>query len=302
MLIDPLRLGGNIPVRWLERTLNIPQGILREIDKGEIMPGSSTAKNIGETIGEQITGQPAAPRKTASESIEELTGAKLPAIPDVELPRPFEYQTDKYKADGKTGEDVGATAVDVLLLKRGIVGKPNVTPESLKTLGGIPKEVNSAAHTPKVAQIGEIQSTKSVSKSAKTEFREVEIVDKKGRSVGEFDRIESGLFVEEKSARGLSTLHPKTGKPVQTAGQWARKQIFEKTVTRIKNLKNEATSTRATKNGSIEISSLQEIKSFRKLEFRIEGDTPALRKAVSKELQELSQKYPDWKFTAEFGK
>ena len=147
MLIDPLRLGGNVPVRWLERTLNVPQGILREIDKGEIMPGSSTARSIGETIGEQITGQPAPSRKTASESIEELTGAKLPAIPDVELPRPFEYQTDKYKADGKTGEEVGATAIDILLLKRGIVGKPNATPESLKALGGIP-EVKATAANP----------------------------------------------------------------------------------------------------------------------------------------------------------
>ena len=55
--------------------------------------------------------------KTASEAIEELTGAKLPAIPDVELPRPFEYQTDKYKTDGKTGEEVGATAIDLLLIR-----------------------------------------------------------------------------------------------------------------------------------------------------------------------------------------
>ncbi len=134
MLIDPLKLGGNVPVRWLERILNTPKELLRQIDKGEILPGSSTAKWIGGKIGEYITGKPAPPMKTASEAIEELTGAKLPAIPDVELPRPFEYKTDKYKADGKTGEDVGATAIDILLLKRGIVGKPNATPESLGNL------------------------------------------------------------------------------------------------------------------------------------------------------------------------
>ena len=62
------------------------------------------------------------------------------------MPRPFEYQTDKYKADGKTGEDVGATAIDLFLLKRGISGKTNATPESLKTLGGIP-EKSVAANT-----------------------------------------------------------------------------------------------------------------------------------------------------------
>ncbi len=134
MLIEPFKLGGNVPVRWLERILNTPKELLRQIDKGEIMPGSSTAKWIGGKIGEYITGKPAPPMKTASESIEELTGAKLPAIPDVELPRPFEYKTDKYKTDGKTGEDVGATAIDTLLLKRGITGKPNVAPESLGNL------------------------------------------------------------------------------------------------------------------------------------------------------------------------
>ncbi len=88
-----------------------------------------------------------------SESIEELTGAKLPAIPDVELPRPFEYKTDKYKADGETGEDVGATAIDLLLLKKGITGKPNAAPESLKTLGGIP-EVKTITEVSSVVKTG----------------------------------------------------------------------------------------------------------------------------------------------------
>ncbi len=192
MLIDPLRLGGNIPVRWLERTLNVPQGILREIDKGEILPGSSTAKNIGETIGEQITGQPAAPRKTASESIEELTGAKLPSIPDVELPRPFEYKTDKYKADGETGEDVGATAIDILLLKRGIVGKPNATPESLKTLGGIPK-VEAA-----------IQTVRQLSKT------QIDDIAKSSRARA--DEIRSATSNSERSPVLSTVLDKKTGK------------------------------------------------------------------------------------------
>jgi hypothetical protein len=45
-----------------------------------------------------------------SESIEQLTGTKLPSIPEIEVPRPFEYQTEKYKREGKIGEEVGATA------------------------------------------------------------------------------------------------------------------------------------------------------------------------------------------------
>ena len=68
------------------------------------------------------------------------------------MPRPFEYQTDKYKTDGTAGEDVGATAVDLLLLKRGIVGKPNAAPESLKTLGGIPEAASTAKTASTVAK------------------------------------------------------------------------------------------------------------------------------------------------------
>jgi hypothetical protein len=193
------------------------------------------------------------------------------------------------------------------LLKRGIFGKPSATPQSLKSLGALP-EVEATTSTKalnnvsKIEKVAETQSVKPVSKKSDIEYREVEIVNKKGSPIGEFDKIEKGLFVEEKSAKGLSNLHPRTGKPLQTPEQWARKQVYEKTVTRIENLQNEAVSTRATKNGSTEIPSLQEIKSFRKLEFRIEGDTTILRKAVEKELKELSRKYPNWEFTAEFGK
>lgn len=86
MLLDPLRLGGNVPFRWTERILNTPRDILRQIDQGEIMPGTATAKWIGGKIGEQITGQPAPPIPTISESVEQLTGAKLPTIPEIELP------------------------------------------------------------------------------------------------------------------------------------------------------------------------------------------------------------------------
>lgn len=105
------------------------------------MPGSSTGKWIGGKISEQITGQPAPQMPTISELVENLTGAKLPSIPEAKVERPFEYQTEKYKREGKIGEDVGATAIDLLLLKRAIFGKPIAAPESLKTIGGLPKTV-----------------------------------------------------------------------------------------------------------------------------------------------------------------
>jgi hypothetical protein len=127
MLFDPLRLGGNVPFRSAERILNTPRDILQQIDRGEIIPGSLTAKWIGGKISEQITGESAPQVPTISESVENLTGAKLPAIPEIEVPRPFEYQTEKYKTDGKTGEDVGATAIDLFLLKRAVFGKANAT-------------------------------------------------------------------------------------------------------------------------------------------------------------------------------
>ena len=151
MLLDPLRLGGNVPFRSVERILNTPRDILQQIDRGEIMPGFSTAKWISGKISEQITEQPAPQMPTISESVENLTGAKLPSIPEIEVPRPFEYQTEKYKREGNIGEDVGATAIDLFLLKRGIVGKSTATPESLGNLniskvfrvqGGIPPKAS----------------------------------------------------------------------------------------------------------------------------------------------------------------
>ncbi len=134
MLLDPLRLGGNVPFRWAERTLNTPRDILQQIDKGGIingvMPGFSAATSIGEKIAEQITGQPAPKMPTMSETAEYLTGVKLPSIPEIELPRPFEYQTEKYKREANIGEEIGATAIDLFLLKRGMELK---NPEVLKT-------------------------------------------------------------------------------------------------------------------------------------------------------------------------
>jgi hypothetical protein len=76
-----------------------------------------------------------------SESVENLTGTKLPAIPEIEVPRPFEYQTEKYKREGNIGEEVGATAIDLLLLKRVAFGKANATPQSLNSLKGFPNVV-----------------------------------------------------------------------------------------------------------------------------------------------------------------
>jgi hypothetical protein len=139
MLLDPIRLGFNTPVNWLERTLNIPRDLLQQADKAELTPFSSEAKYFGKIIAEKIVGKELPEMPTFSQNVKDLTGIELPSIPEVKLPRPFEYQTEKYKREAKTGEDLGATAIDLFLLKRGIFGKPSATPQSLKTLGGLPE-------------------------------------------------------------------------------------------------------------------------------------------------------------------
>ena len=128
----------------------------------------------------------------------------------------------------------------------------------------------------------------------------VELVDAKGAPIGEFDRIEGTKFVEEKSAKGIRTLHPKTGKPVQTPEEWAKRQIYEKTVTRITNL-SKATATRATKGGSATVPTLPEIQKYNELEFRIDSTDSDVVNAVNDQVAALKTAYPTWKFSAKFG-
>lgn len=131
-------------------------------------------------------------------------------------------------------------------------------------------------------------------------FREVEITDARGSPIGEFDKIENGVIIEEKAATGLDKLHPRTGKPVQTPEQWAEKQVYEKTRVRLENLEN-ATTTRPTVNGSPDVPSLDDVRTIRDLEFHIGGNNPALREAVQKQLERLKREFPDWNFDAHFG-
>lgn len=137
-------------------------------------------------------------------------------------------------------------------------------------------------------------------------YRRVEIVakSKKGKDVvrGEFDWIDMGgkKFIEYKGARGLSRKTPH-GTVQQTPAEWAESAIFKKTVTRIGTLLHEVTATRPGPHGSPSVPALHEIKGIRKIEFRIDGDTPALRLAVETQLAALRAKYPGWTFQARFG-
>jgi hypothetical protein len=133
-------------------------------------------------------------------------------------------------------------------------------------------------------------------------FRGVEIVDATNNPIGEFDGVDlrTGRLVENKAAGGLERINPRTGRPQQTPAAWARRQIFEKTSTRIQNLAR-AAATRPTATGSGSVPTLAEIQGIRRLHFMIDGDAPALRAAVFAEIANLSAQFPDWTFTAEFG-
>ncbi|WP_181438865.1 pre-toxin TG domain-containing protein [Paenibacillus sambharensis] len=132
--------------------------------------------------------------------------------------------------------------------------------------------------------------------------KEVEIVNQRGESLGEFDEIDlnKGIFYEDKSAQGLNKVNPKTGLPAQTPQEFANKQILTKTRNRISALEN-ATSTRTTVNGSQEIPTLEEIKGIKEFVFRLDGDTPELRQAVYNSVNKLKEEFPDYKFSATFG-
>ncbi len=79
--------------------------------------------------------------------------------------------------------------------------------------------------------------------------KEVEIVNKKGESIGEFDEIDlkKKILYEDKSAKGLDKVNPKTGLPAQTPQEFTDKQLLKKTRNRINELENNAFTTRATK-------------------------------------------------------
>ncbi|WP_339256257.1 WXG100 family type VII secretion target [Paenibacillus sp. FSL R5-0713] len=104
-------------------------------------------------------------------------------------------------------------------------------------------EASEARKGSKIKGTGDVSGVKSA--------KEVEIINKRGESLGEFDEIDlkKGVFYEDKSAQGLHKVNPKTGLPAQTPQEFADKQILTKTRNRIFALEN-ATSTRTTVNGS----------------------------------------------------
>ncbi|WP_243867467.1 PrsW family glutamic-type intramembrane protease [Paenibacillus sp. BK720] len=138
---------------------------------------------------------------------------------------------------------------------------------------------------------------------SKAKYKGVELYDSRNGALGEFDGIdvENGIFYEAKSAEGLNRIHPKTGKPQQTPQQFTDKQLYQKTKTRINNLMEKAVGTRTTPDGTSEIPSLEDIKSIRRFQFQLDGDSPELRAAAENSLNRLRQEFPDYTFSIRFG-
>ena len=133
--------------------------------------------------------------------------------------------------------------------------------------------------------------------------KEIEITDSNGKCLGEFDEIDldNKIFYEDKTAKGLDTINPKTGKPSQTPQEFADKQIYTKTKNRINNLMN-AEETRQAKTNIVEkVPNRSELQKIKKFVFRLDGDSPELRKAVENSVQNLQLEFPDYSFEVTFG-
>lgn len=135
-------------------------------------------------------------------------------------------------------------------------------------------------------------------------YRDVEIVERtrngKFNPIGEIDGVDMDrkMFIENKSAHKL--LRATRGNPNDTPANWAQKHLITDTNKRIRNL-TAAAATRPTSKGSTEVPSIEDIRGFRKLQFRIDADTPAIRSATVAAIAALTAQHPGWTFTAKFG-
>ncbi len=87
----------------------------------------------------------------------------------------------------------------------------------------------------------------------------------------------------------------RSGKPWQTIESWAFKQIYYKTAKRISAL-IKAKSTRA------RLPDISNIRDIRKLEFHVLETDIEVQKVVQNEILRLKKEFPDWEFSAKFGK
>ena len=100
----------------------------------------------------------------------------------------------------------------------------------------------------------------------------VEILNGAGNAVGEFSQVdlETGRVFQD-----VTGLHFNGATP----DDWATRQIYGATVSRLQNL-DQAAVTRATALGSPHVPTIDELRPLRQMVFRVEGDDAALVRAV----------------------
>jgi len=124
-------------------------------------------------------------------------------------------------------------------------------------------------------------------------FKEVNIHGKINTELDEVDLVNKIIY-EDKSAKKLYMDNPDVP---QTESQWAYKQIYKKGANRINALQQ----SNFTLSGSDNLPNAEELKNIKNYVFRIDADTPELRKAVQQELDNLKSTYPNYNFSAIYG-
>ncbi len=123
--------------------------------------------------------------------------------------------------------------------------------------------------------------------------KEVNIHGKINSELDEVDLVKKIIY-EDKSAAKLYMDNPDFP---QTEAQWAYKQIYKKGSNRINALQQAD----FTLSGNGNLPDVESLKGIKDYVFRIDADTPGLRAAVQKELDNLKVAFPNYNFSAIFG-
>lgn len=129
-------------------------------------------------------------------------------------------------------------------------------------------------------------------------YQQVNIHGGRGGRNTELDEVDldAQIIYEDKSARSLYMYNPNVP---QTEQQWAGKQIYDKTENRILALQQ--MEFRMSSQVALQLPDIQGVKKIQTFVFRIDKDTPALRKAVHDAIGRLNKKFPGYEFYAVFG-
>lgn len=125
---------------------------------------------------------------------------------------------------------------------------------------------------------------------------------KLGQNIGELDEVDfvNKIIYEDKTANGLYIDNPTVP---QTEAEWADDKILIKTKQKIDAISQPDFNIRINKNGEVSQYSfmVDELKDIKDIRYRINADTPELRKAVEDSINTLKEEYPDYSFSAIFG-